>query len=234
MAKRKALTRFTLFIFPFRNIFMKAALYVRVSTEEQAKEGFSIPAQLGRLEAYCKSKGWRIYDEYIDDGYTGREKERPAYAEMMRDIEYWDVLLTLKIDRVHRNLRNFLEMFDILQRNNKHFATVYENIDTSSAIGRFFVKLIASIAELESEQISERVKLAMDHAKKQGYHVGRPPKLFTRKRVNGHLVVEPSPEALRILDMHRKGMSYNQISYETGIPLTTVYRTVNKLKSMGY
>ncbi|WP_456329256.1 recombinase family protein [Archaeoglobus sp.] len=94
---------------------MKAALYVRVSTEEQAKEGFSIPAQLGRLEAYCKSKGWRIYDEYIDDGYTGREKERPAYAEMMQDIEYWDVLLTLKIDRVHRNLRNFLEMFDTLQ-----------------------------------------------------------------------------------------------------------------------
>lgn len=211
---------------------MKAALYIRVSTEEQAKEGFSIPAQLERLKAYCKSKGWRIYDEYIDDGYTGREKERPAYNEMMQDIEYWDVLLTLKIDRVHRNLRNFLEMFDTLQKHRKHFATVYENIDTSSAIGRFFIKLIASIAELESEQISERVKIAMEQAKKQGYHVGRPPKLFNIVREGGHMKLVPSEKALKIRDLSNKGYSLRQIASEINESVSTVWRTLKTLEQM--
>ena len=211
---------------------MKAALYVRVSTDEQAKEGFSIDAQLEKLEAYAKAKGWRIYDRYVDDGYTGREVDRPAYREMMRDIEYWDVLLTLKIDRVHRNLRNFLEMFDILQRKNKHFATVYENVDTSSAMGRFFIKLIASIAELESEQISERVRLAMEQAKKQGYHVGRPPKLFDVVREGGHMKLVPSEKALEILSLSSKGYSLRQISSLVNEPVSTIWRTLKTLERM--
>ncbi len=213
---------------------MRAALYVRVSTEEQAREGFSVDAQLERLEAYCKSKGWRVYDRYVDDGYTGREKERPAYREMMQDIdiEYWDVLLTLKIDRVHRNLRNFLEMFDILTKHGKHFATVYENVDTSSAMGRFFIKLIASIAELESEQISERVKMAMDHAKRQGYHVGRPPKLFNVIRENGHIKLTPTDKALLIRDLSSRGYSLRQIASEVDESVSTIWRTLKTLEQM--
>jgi DNA invertase Pin-like site-specific DNA recombinase len=140
---------------------LKAALYTRVSTEDQAKEGFSLDAQIGRLRSYCEARGWEVYKEYIEDGFSGRDVKRPAYHDLMIDIAQWDVLLVLKMDRIHRNSRNFMEMMDLLRSHEKEFVSMTESLDTSTAMGRFVVDIIQRIAQLESEQIGERVYAGM-------------------------------------------------------------------------
>ncbi|NOZ58196.1 MAG: recombinase family protein [Euryarchaeota archaeon] len=140
----------------------RVAIYVRVSTEDQAKEGFSLDAQLERLRSYCSARGWVVYREYVDDGYSGRHTNRPAYQRMLREMDNWDVLLVLKMDRIHRNSRNFMEMMELLNRNNKEFVSMTESLDTSTAMGRFVMDIIQRIAQLESEQIGERVYTGME------------------------------------------------------------------------
>jgi len=132
------------------------AVYIRVSTEEQAKEGYSLSAQQKILEEFCSYSDYEIYKIYIDDGFSGRNTRRPAYREMMADIEHWDSILVLKMDRIHRNTRNFLEMMDVLQKKGKNFKSKSEKLDTTTAMGNFVMRLIQSIAQLESEQIGER------------------------------------------------------------------------------
>jgi DNA invertase Pin-like site-specific DNA recombinase len=154
---------------------MRAAIYARVSTDDQAREGFSIPAQLKRLQAYCKAKGWQVCSEYIDDGYSGRDVNRPEYQRMMTERDGWDVLLVLKMDRIHRNSKNFTQMMDDLNGWKKQFNSMQEKFDTTSAMGRFVMDIIQRIAQLESEQIGERVKVGMSQkAKKGSGYLGSP------------------------------------------------------------
>jgi site-specific DNA recombinase len=147
---------------------MRAAIYARVSTEDQAKEGFSIAAQVKRLNAYCKARGWAVAGEYIDEGHSGRSIERPAYKRMMAEIEKWDVLVVLKMDRIHRNSINFTLMMNALKDAGKEFNSMQESFDTTTAMGRFVMDIIQRIAQLESEQIGERVKVGMTQKAKKG------------------------------------------------------------------
>lgn len=147
---------------------MRAALYVRVSTEDQAKEGYSLDAQIKRLEAYCRSRSWKISSIYRDEGYSGRNIIRPEYERMMKESDEWDVLLVLKMDRIHRNSVNFAFMMDDLQKKGKDFNSMQEKFDTTTAMGRFVMDIIQRIAQLESEQIGERVKVGMTRKAKFG------------------------------------------------------------------
>jgi len=135
---------------------IKVAVYLRVSTEEQAREGYSLGAQREMLETYCEIHDYQIADVYIDDGYTGRNTNRPAYKRMMEEIDTWDAILVLKMDRIHRNTRNFIEMMDDLKKKGKDFISKQEKLDTKTAMGNFVMQLIQGIAQLESEQIGER------------------------------------------------------------------------------
>lgn len=138
-----------------------AALYTRVSTEEQAIEGYSIDAQRELLSNYCVAQDYEIFKIYVDDGFSGRSDNRPAYREMMGEMAEWDVMVVLKMDRIHRNSRNFMNMMDELGRHNKQFVSATENLDTTNAMGKFVMSMIQSIAQLESEQIGERTYLGM-------------------------------------------------------------------------
>ncbi len=144
----------------------KIAIYTRVSTEDQAKEGFSLDAQLDKLRSYCKARDWIIAEEYIDDGYSGRNVKRPAYYKMMEELEKWDILLVIKMDRIHRNSKNFMLMMEDLKKNGKEFVSMTESLDTSTAMGRFVMDIIQRIAQLESEQIGERVYIGMEQKAK--------------------------------------------------------------------
>jgi site-specific DNA recombinase len=144
----------------------RVALYTRVSTEDQAKEGFSLDAQLERLRYYAKAQGWTVAGEYIDEGHSGRTTKRPQYERMMREIAAWDTLLVLKMDRIHRNSRNFMAMMDTLRRQKREFASVTESLDTSTAMGRFVMDIIQRIAQLESDQIGERTHMGMEQKHK--------------------------------------------------------------------
>lgn len=140
---------------------MRAAIYVRVSTEEQAAEGYSIDAQKLILEDYCIAEGWDVAGIYQDDGYSGRNTKRPAYRRMMMEIDSWDLILVIKMDRIHRNSRNFMNMMEELNKKGKMFVSSSEALDTTNALGRFVVDMIQRIAQLESEQIGERTYVGM-------------------------------------------------------------------------
>jgi DNA invertase Pin-like site-specific DNA recombinase len=140
---------------------MRAAVYVRVSTEEQSAEGYSLEAQKAKLLEYCAAEDWDVADVYEDGGFSGRNIKRPGYARMMAELEKWDVLLVLKMDRIHRNSRNFMNMMDDLNKKGKEFVSATELLDTSNALGKFVIDMIQRIAQLESEQIGERTYYGM-------------------------------------------------------------------------
>jgi DNA invertase Pin-like site-specific DNA recombinase len=147
---------------------VRAAVYTRVSTEDQAREGFSLEAQRERLTAYCESQGWEITEIYIDDGFSGRDTRRPAYQRMMEQNERWDMILVMKMDRIHRNSKNFMIMMENLEKLGKKFMSMNESLDTSTAVGRFVVDIIQRIAQLESEQIGERTYMGMAQKAESG------------------------------------------------------------------
>ncbi|MEA4978110.1 MAG: recombinase family protein [Methanomassiliicoccaceae archaeon] len=140
---------------------LRAAIYVRVSTDEQAQEGYSLDAQKEMLVNYCISQSWNIAKVYEDDGYSGRTAKRPGYTQMVDELDLWDVMLVVKMDRIHRNSRNFMEMMEELSSKGKMFVSSTEALDTTNALGRFVVDMIQRIAQLESEQIGERTYMGM-------------------------------------------------------------------------
>lgn len=170
----------------------RVALYTRVSTEDQAREGFSLDAQLERLRFYAKAQGWTVAGEYVDEGHSGRTTKRPQYTRMMEERDRWDTLLVLKMDRIHRNSRNFMAMMDQLRKEGKEFASVTESLDTSTAMGRFVMDIIQRIAQLESDQIGERTFVGMEQkAKVGGGGLGKPAPFGYRYGPDGRL--EPVP-----------------------------------------
>jgi DNA invertase Pin-like site-specific DNA recombinase len=192
----------------------RAALYTRVSTEDQAKEGFSLGAQLDKLKAYCIARDWIVADEYIDDGYSGRNTKRPEYARMMKDMNSWDTLLVIKMDRIHRNSKNFMEMMEDLKKNEKEFVSMTESLDTSTAMGRFVMDIIQRIAQLESEQIGERVYFGMEQkARSKGGMLGfNIPYGYDYR--NGQLELNHTEEihVKRIFKLYQSGMSMQKIA----------------------
>jgi len=155
---------------------MKVAVYCRVSTKRQAEDGFSLDYQLDRIKSYCKAKDWLIYDVFIDDGFSAKTINRNAYRRMMDFIDDWDAVIVLKIDRIHRNSSNFFDMMNIISKNGKDFISIDDSFDTSSAIGRFTLDIIERLAQLESEQIGERVLCGQEEKVKEGnFHIGRSP-----------------------------------------------------------
>jgi DNA invertase Pin-like site-specific DNA recombinase len=114
-----------------------------------------------RLEAYCHVRGWKIGGRYRDEGCSGTDVNRPEYQNMFQESDNWDVLVVLKMDRIHRNSVNFTLMMNDLRNNGKEFNSMQEKFDTTTAMGRFVMDIMQRIAQLESEQIGERVKVGM-------------------------------------------------------------------------
>jgi DNA invertase Pin-like site-specific DNA recombinase len=192
------------------------AVYTRVSTEDQAREGFSLAAQAKRLRSFANAQGWITPGEYVEDGYSGRNANRPAYQRMMAERETWDAILVLKMDRIHRNSRNFMGMMDDLRRWGKDFVSATESLDTATATGRFVADMLQRIAQLESEQTGERVHMGMKQAAEQGQFLGMSnPFGFTYSTERRNLVVVPG-EAAVVRDIYRRhfeeGMSMQNIA----------------------
>lgn len=194
---------------------MRVAIYVRVSTEDQAKEGFSLDAQLEMLRDYCIAQGWSVAGEYVDDGYSGRNTRRPAYRRMMEEMDDWDVLAVIKMDRIHRNSKNFMMMMEELDSKGKGFMSSTESLDTSNAIGRFVVDMIQRLAQLESEQIGERTYVGLrEKAETAGGLLGfRPPYGYCVKDGSLQVVEEEADVVRRIFDMCESGDTMDRISY---------------------
>lgn len=126
----------------------KVAIYTRVAIEDQAR----VDSQLERLRAYCEVRDWQISKEYVDAGFSGRNTKRPQYQQMFKDMDKWDVLLVLKLDRIHRKQKNFIAMLADLSKARKQFVSITEPFDTSTTECRFIVNILQGLAQPEIEK----------------------------------------------------------------------------------
>lgn len=150
----------------------KTGIYVRVSTEEQAKEGFSIRAQEEKLKDYARIKDWNIYKIYSDEGISGKSIEcRPQIKELIKDIKSGHIknVLVFKIDRLTRNTSDLIYLINLFNEYGCAFNSLCESIDTQTPSGRMFIKIIGIFAEFERENIVERTKLGFERKVKEGY-----------------------------------------------------------------
>lgn len=171
---------------------MKAAIYARVSTEEQAKEGYSIDAQISTLKSYAKMCNYDIYKTYKDEGLSGKDTARPGLNEMIKDAyqNKFDVLLIWKISRLSRNLKNLLTIVDALDKYGVGFISQSETFNTSTPVGKMTLQMLGSIAEFERNTIIENVKLGLCEKAKRGEWLGG--RVLGYKSVNKELKVDSS------------------------------------------
>lgn len=137
--------------------------YVRVSSEERAKEGFSIESQTRMLEMYCKSQGWEKVRFYTDPGFSAKDTNRPAFQLLQKDIEQGkvNVLLVFRLDRMTRSVRDLFDILNFLDNHQCGFKSATENYDTTTAMGRMFIGLVGLLAQWERENLGERVAINM-------------------------------------------------------------------------
>jgi DNA invertase Pin-like site-specific DNA recombinase len=159
---------------------LRAAIYVRVSTPDQ-----HVASQLYDLQELATQRGFEVQQVYQDVGVSGRKARRPGLDALMADARQkrFSVVLVAAFDRVARSTRHFLQVVDELDSLGVVFLSRRENIDTSGPLGRLFVTLISSIAELEADLIRERVLAGMRRAKLDGVRIGRTPMNIDRTAI---------------------------------------------------
>lgn len=178
----------------------RAALYCRVSTEEQVKHGYSIGAQIESLRAYAKDHGYQIAGEYVDEGISARKpyKKRPALLSLLEAVEAdrVDVILFIKLDRWFRNVAAYHQVQPILEKHNVAWQATLEDYETLTASGRFKVNIMLSVAEDEADRTSERIRFVQDAKRAKGEWLNTSV-LIGYKLENKKVV--PDPEQLKIV-----------------------------------
>src|SRR5690606_29362237 len=154
----------------------RTAAYLRVSTEEQSREGYSIAAQRDRLLAFCRAQGWDVAGIYVDDGYSGASLDRPQLKKLREDVRAGKVNLVLvwKVDRLSRRVSHLAQLVEEFDEHGCAFRSATEPFDTSHAAGRAFLQMLAVFAELERETIRERARHGIHQRIKEGHLHGRP------------------------------------------------------------
>lgn len=150
-------------------------IYIRVSTPEQAKEGYSVGEQTERLKAYCTAMGWEIYQTYVDPGYSGSNMERPALKMLINDVENGKIqkVVVYKLDRLSRSQMDTLYLIEkVFIPHGVDFVSMNENLDTGSSFGRAVIGIMSAFAQLEREMISERMTMGKDARRKEGKWMG--------------------------------------------------------------
>ena len=193
----------------------KCGLYMRVSTEDQAREGFSLPEQRERLESFCKFKGYEIIDYYEDAGISAKTGNyRPEFERLKNDIKAKKVntIVALKLDRITRSIYDWENLMTFLDENNAYLDCVNDEINTTSANGKMISRLLMSVSQNEIERTSERTKVGLAGAIKCGHipHVAP----LGYKHEDKRLVIDYSTKDIivRIFDLYYNGYSYQKIS----------------------
>ena len=193
----------------------KCGLYMRVSTEDQAREGFSLPEQKERLESFCKFKGYEIIDYYEDAGISAKTgNHRPEFERLKDDIKTKKIntIVALKLDRITRSIYDWENLMTFLDENDAYLDCVNDEINTTSANGKMISRLLMSVSQNEIERTSERTKIGLAGAIKSGHipHVAP----LGYKHEDKRLVIDYSTKdiVVRIFDLYYNGYSYQKIS----------------------
>lgn len=193
---------------------MTIGIYIRVSTEEQVKEGYSIPAQKERLTAYCKAQGWDDFKFYIDEGVSAKDTNRPKLKLLLDHVKAGSIstILVYRLDRFTRSVRDLYSLLDFLEKYNCAFKSATELYDTSSAMGRMFIGLVALLAQWERENLSERVKMGLEEKVTGGERVGNVPYGFDLSDEEKLVKNQKQSEiVLDMIDKFKSGMSANAL-----------------------
>ncbi len=171
----------------------RTALYIRVSTDEQALHGLSLEAQQEALEKWAHDNGCKIADRYIDGGKTARKsiKSRTELQRLIKDVEEdkIDLIIFTKLDRWFRNIKDYYKVQEILEKHNVNWKTIFENYDTTTANGRLHINIMLSIAQDEADRTSERIKAVFESKRARGEAVS-PSLPIGYRLVNNHIEID--------------------------------------------
>ena len=188
---------------------------MRVSTEDQAREGFSLPEQRERLETFCKFKGYEIVDYYEDAGISAKTGNyRPEFERLKADIKSKKIntIVALKLDRITRSICDWEKLITFLDDNNAYLDCANDEINTTTANGKMISRLLMSVSQNEIERTSERTKIGLAGAIKSGHipHVAP----LGYKHEDKRLVIDYATKdiVIRIFDLYYNGYSYQKIS----------------------
>lgn len=192
-----------------------AGLYIRVSTEDQAREGFSLPEQEKRLRAMCEYKGYEIYKLYKDAGISAKTgNTRPAFEELLQDIrdKKCNTIVVLKLDRLTRSVFDLEGIMNFLEENNTYLDCANEEINTTNSSGKMVARLLTTVSQNEIERTNERTKFGLSGAIKEGHIPARAPLGY--KHIDKKLVPDPLTKdiVIRIYNLYFEGKSYYNIA----------------------
>ena len=197
--------------FLMRNEKKTAAIYARVSTDRQ-----KVDMQLNELRQFAARSGWSIYEEFIDQNYSGGNTKRPAFTAMMDAARKrkFDLLLVWKLDRLSRSLKDLIVTLDELGSCGIDFVSYDNNLDTSTPTGKLVFQIVGAVAEFEKEIIRERVVAGLATARNKGKRLGRPP-------ISKYVYDQA-------LKMRSEGLSYRNIGKALGIDEGTIRKRARK------
>ena len=193
----------------------KCGLYMRVSTEDQAREGFSLPEQKERLETFCRFKCYEIVDCYQDAGISAKTGNyRPEFERLKEDIKSKKIntIISLKLDRITRSIYDWENLITFLDENEAYLDCANDEVNTTTANGKMVARLLMSVSQNEIERTSERTKIVLAGAIKQGHIPHIAPLGY--KHENKTLVIDYSTKdvVVRIFELYSEGYSYQKIS----------------------
>lgn len=220
------------------------AIYTRVSTTDQAREGHSLEEQEKRLKARCISNDYEIYKVYTDAGISGKSTEnRAAYQQMIKDMKKgkFNIIMAFKMDRISRSIIDFEEFFNEIKKYNCGIEFLCENIDTTGAAGMMFARILGIFAQFERELIQERTLVGVESAVNKGHIGGKPPLGYKHKldesgkhKLKQWEIDNNEAEIVKeIFDLCASGKTYFQISKILKEKYPMVISSIKKDKNTG-
>jgi site-specific DNA recombinase len=197
---------------------MNAIGYVRVSTEEQAREGISLDNQREKIAAYCALSDLILLDTIADEGLSAKNLNRAGIQSVISLIKAnkLDAVIVYKLDRLSRSVRDTLGLIEMFEKHKVAFHSIQEKIDTKSALGRFFLNMLSSLSQMERELTAERVTDALSHKIRSGQRVGSVPYGYDLAP-DGKTLIENHTEmngVALILERRAKGWGFRRICRE--------------------
>lgn len=220
----------------------RVALYLRVSTEEQAKHGLSLDAQLSKLQDYCVFKKWTIFKVFKDEGISaGSTKKRKAFQDMLKEAKEgrFNTIIVTKFDRAFRNVADAVITLDEFRKSNIDFISCGEDIDTTTPMGKAMFYIISVFAQLEREINITRVKDVRSLRFEQGLFPARSPfgyrPIFKEKKIVGFKLDNKESEIVReIFKLTSEGVNYKEICSKLGILPGSYYNIIKNKVYCGF
>ena len=192
-----------------------AGLYPRVSTEDQSRFGHSLDEQEEKLKQLCNFKDYEIYKVYREEGVSAKNMERPKFKEMIQDMKDGKInkIIVYKLDRLTRSIQDLENICKMLEKYDCGLESVAEEINTDTSTGKFFMRMITILAQLEIERTSEITKFGLVKKKKKGHLSGKPPVGYRKIENDKKLYVDEiqADVVRRMFRLYLDGMAVNSI-----------------------